>query len=129
VLQVIRTEGLLENARRSGEHLLNGLRALARRCAVIRDVRGAGLFIGVELGANPASGLAGSREVKRVVNEMRTRGVLLGTTGRNGDVLKIRPPLTFALEHAELLLGVLEKTLQGGNASAGGGADDIPSAV
>jgi 4-aminobutyrate aminotransferase-like enzyme len=129
VLKVIHTEGLIENARRSGGHLLSGLQALARRCAVIRDVRGAGLFIGVELGTNPASGLAGSREVKRVVNGMRARGVLIGTSGRNGDVLKIRPPLTFALEHADLLLDVLKKTLQGENVPAGGGASDIPSAV
>ncbi|MBV8911062.1 MAG: aminotransferase class III-fold pyridoxal phosphate-dependent enzyme, partial [Gammaproteobacteria bacterium] len=102
---------------------------LARRCAVIHDVRGAGLFIGVQLGANPASGLACSREARRVVNAMRAGGVLLGTSGRNGDVLKIRPPLTFAREHADLLLDVLEKTLQGANVSAGGERDDLPSAV
>jgi 4-aminobutyrate aminotransferase-like enzyme len=112
VLQVIRAESLLENARHSGEYLQRHLRALADRCAVIRDVRGAGLFIGVELGSNPASGLSGSDEATRVVNEMRSGGVLLGTTGRNGNVLKIRPPLTFGLEHADLLLGVLEQTLQ-----------------
>ena len=129
VLKVIRTEGLIENARRSGGHLLSKLRSLAQRCAVISEVRGAGLFIGVELGANPATGLAGSAEARRVVNGMRARGVLLGTSGRNGDVLKIRPPLTFAPGHADLLLDVLEKTLQGENAAAGGGAHDIPSAV
>ena len=129
VLKVIRSEGLIENARRSGAHLLSGLRTLARRCDVIRNVRGAGLFIGVELGANPASGLAGSHEAKRVVNGMRSRGVLIGTSGRNGDVLKIRPPLTFAIEHADLLLDVLDKTLQDGNVTVGGGAHDIPSVV
>jgi 4-aminobutyrate aminotransferase-like enzyme len=129
VLQVIRRERLADNALRSGEYLLRGLRALARRYAVIRDVRGAGLFIGVELGANAASGLAGSPEARRVVNEMRVRGVLLGSTGRNGDVLKIRPPLTFAVEHADLLLDALEKTLRGESTTAGGGADDIPSVV
>jgi 4-aminobutyrate aminotransferase-like enzyme len=114
VLQVIRAQGLLENARRSGEYLRRHLCALAERCALIRDVRGAGLFIGVELGSNPASGLGGSGEATRVVNEMRRGGVLVGTTGRNGNVLKIRPPLTFGLEHADLLLGVLEQALQVG---------------
>jgi 4-aminobutyrate aminotransferase-like enzyme len=129
VLQVIRRERLADNALRSGEYLVRGLRALARRDAVIRDVRGAGLFIGVELGANAASGLAGSPEARRVVNEMRVRGVLLGSTGRNGDVLKIRPPLTFAVEHANVLLDALEKTLRCERATAAGGADDIPSVV
>jgi 4-aminobutyrate aminotransferase-like enzyme len=112
VLQVIRNEGLLENARRSGDHLRRGLRALAQRCPAIRDVRGAGLFIGVELGANPASGLSGSAETSRVVNALYRRGVLVGVTGRNADVLKIRPPLTFELQHADLLLDELDRTLQ-----------------
>jgi 4-aminobutyrate aminotransferase-like enzyme len=112
VLQVIRTEQLLENARRSGEYLQRGLRTLAQRCPVIRDVRGAGLFIGAELGANPASGLSGRAETTRVVNSMRHRGVLLGATGRNGDTLKIRPPLTFEQQHADRLLDALEQTLQ-----------------
>lgn len=112
VLQVIRTEQLLENARRSGEYLQSGLRTLAQRCPAIRDVRGAGLFIGAELGANPASGLSGRPETIRVVNGMRQRGVLLGATGRNGDTLKIRPPLTFERQHADRLLDALEQTLQ-----------------
>ncbi|HXW73282.1 MAG TPA: aspartate aminotransferase family protein [Steroidobacteraceae bacterium] len=112
VLDVIRREKLLENARRSGEYLQRGLRTLAQRCTAIRDIRGAGLFIGVELGANPASGLSGAAETVRVVNGMRAHGVLLGATGRAGDVLKIRPPLTFEPQHAELLLDALGRTLE-----------------
>jgi 4-aminobutyrate aminotransferase-like enzyme len=112
VLEVIRRESLLENARRTGEYLQQGLRALAGRCAVIREVRGAGLFIGVELGANAASGLGGSAEVARVVNGLRQRGVLVGATGRGADVLKIRSPLIFTAQHADLLLDALEKTLR-----------------
>ena len=112
VLHVIRTEKLLENARRSGDYLQRGLRTLAQRCTAIRDIRGAGLFIGVELEANPASGPSGPAETTRVVNTMRRLGVLVGATGRNGDVLKIRPPLTFELQHADLLLNALDQTLQ-----------------
>jgi 4-aminobutyrate aminotransferase-like enzyme len=112
VLHVIRTEKLLENARRSGDYLQRGLRTLAQRCTAIRDVRGAGLFIGVELGANPASGLSGAAETTRAVNSMRRLGVLVGATGRNGDVLKIRPPLTFEQQHAQLLLDKLQQTLE-----------------
>ncbi|HSY05281.1 MAG TPA: aminotransferase class III-fold pyridoxal phosphate-dependent enzyme [Steroidobacteraceae bacterium] len=112
VLHVIRTGQLVENARRSGEYLQRGLRTLGQRCPAIRDIRGSGLFIGVELGANPASGLSGRAETTRAVNAMRRLGVLVGTTGRNGDVLKIRPPLTFERQHADRLLEVLEQTLQ-----------------
>jgi len=112
VLDVIRTEKLMQNAHRTGEYLQHRLRALAERCRVIRDVRGAGLFIGVQLGANPASGLAGRAETTRVLNALRRRGVLAGATGRNGDVLKIRPPLTFEPQHADLLIEALEPALQ-----------------
>jgi 4-aminobutyrate aminotransferase-like enzyme len=112
VLEVIRSENLLENARRSGEYLQRGLRALAQRHAAIRDVRGTGLFIGVELAANPASGLSGCAETRRVVNGLCRRGVLAGSTGRNGDVLKIRSPLTLEPQHADVLLEALDQTLQ-----------------
>jgi 4-aminobutyrate aminotransferase-like enzyme len=112
VLQVIRDESLLENARRSGDYLRQGLRALAQRHPAIRDVRGAGLFIGIELGPNPASGLNGTAEAARVVNAMCRRGVLVGATGRSADVLKVRPPLTFELQHADLLLDALDRTLR-----------------
>jgi len=112
VLQVIRDENLLENARRSGEHLMRGLRGLAQRHTAIREVRGAGLFIGVELGANAASGLGGAAETRRVVNGLCRRGVLVGSTGRDGNVLKIRSPLTLELQHADLLLEALDQTLQ-----------------
>jgi 4-aminobutyrate aminotransferase-like enzyme len=111
VLKVIREENLIENAHRIGNDLRQALRALAQRLPVIRAVRGAGLFIGVELGANPASGLGAQGETRRIVNAMRERGVLLGATGRNGEVLKIRPPLTFGRPHADFLLQELERTL------------------
>src|SRR5215831_16990767 len=68
VLQVIRSENLLENARRSGEYLRRGLLKLAQRHTAIREVRGAGLFIGVELGADGASGAGGRAETRRIVN-------------------------------------------------------------
>ena len=111
VLQVIGEDNLMENARRTGAHLQRGLRSLARRHGAIRDVRGAGLFVGVELGANPASGLAGAAETRRIVNGLRERGVLVGSTGRSGDVLKIRSPLPLEAQHADLLLAALDQTL------------------
>jgi 4-aminobutyrate aminotransferase-like enzyme len=111
VLHVIRSEHLLENARRTGEYLERGLRALARECPAIGEIRGAGLFLGVELRANPASGLVGSAETRRVVNGMCRRGVLVGSTGRHADVLKIRSPLTFEKQHADLLLEALGQAL------------------
>lgn len=113
VLRVIEEEKLLENVRQSGAHLLRGLQELALRNPVIREIRGTGLFLGVDLGASPASGLAGAAEATRVVNGLRRRGVLIGTAGREGHTLKIRPPLTFRREHADQLLEALAATLAG----------------
>ncbi|MBV9620666.1 MAG: aspartate aminotransferase family protein [Gammaproteobacteria bacterium] len=110
VLQVIRAEGLLQNAERTGAYLQAGLHKLAARQPAIRTVRGAGLFIGVELG-NPRDGASGAAETQRVVNALRHRGILVGTTGRGGNVLKIRPPLTLQPQHADLLLRELEQVL------------------
>lgn len=111
VIKVIREEGLMENAHRTGNYLLSALRSLGEHCPLIREVRGAGLFIGIELVGLPGSGLSASAQTRRVVNAMRDRGVLLGVTGRNGEVLKIRPPLAFGVQHADLLLQELKESL------------------
>jgi len=111
VLRVIREERLMQNAHRTGNYLLSALRSLAERQPALREVRGAGLFIGLELGVAPESGLSVRAQTRRVANAMRDRGVLVGVTGRDGEVLKIRPPLTFGVEHADFLLQELERAL------------------
>jgi len=111
VLEVIRDEGLMENAARSGAHLLAGLRALAGRHPLVGDVRGAGLFIGVELVADRATRAPATAEAARVVNALRERGVLISATGPHGNVLKIRPPLPFTVRHGDILLEALDAVL------------------
>ncbi|WP_437608342.1 aspartate aminotransferase family protein [Erwinia sp. V71] len=109
VLDVIHAEQLAENAEVQGSFLREGLSRLAQRYAAIGDVRGAGLFIGVELvGASqtPNATLAAA-----VVNQMRERGVLISATGPHSNILKIRPPLVFAREHGELLLDTFSQVM------------------
>jgi 4-aminobutyrate aminotransferase-like enzyme/Ser/Thr protein kinase RdoA (MazF antagonist) len=98
VLDVLQDEGLVERVARIGGALRRSLEALG-----VVDVRGAGLLLGVELE------FAGRAEA--AVNGMRERGVLIGRTGRDGNVLKIRPPLVFGDEHSELLVGALSDVL------------------
>ena len=108
-LKVIEDEGLQENARVTGRHALAGLRDLAARHMAIADVRGAGLFFGVELteqDGTPATALAA-----RVVNEMRERGVLIHTVGKFDNTLKFRPPCVFSRENADLALETLDAAL------------------
>jgi 4-aminobutyrate aminotransferase-like enzyme len=109
VLEVIESEELMANARRTGAYLLNHLRQLQAQHALIAEVRGAGLFIGVELRRGGAPATA---ESTRIVNAMRDQRVLISASGPNGNVLKIRPPLLFGTEHADLLVASLDQALQ-----------------
>src|SRR6185295_8447610 len=81
VLDIINRDELVANARNMGAHLQQGLRTLAQRHPAIREIRGAGLFIGVQLESRALTA--------RVVNGMRSEGVLIGSAGSNVDALKI----------------------------------------
>ncbi len=112
VLEVIERENLIANAQRTGAYLSQSLRQLQARHALIADVRGAGLFIGVELRRGGIDGPPATAETVRIVNAMREQRVLISAAGRDGNVLKIRPPLVFGAEHADLLVGSLDRALQ-----------------
>jgi 4-aminobutyrate aminotransferase-like enzyme len=109
VLSVVRDEKLQAHAFAVGSHLLDGLRSLQKRFEIIREVRGSGLFIGVELikDGEPATAAAGD-----IVNRMREEGILLGTDGPQHNVLKIRPPMPFSEKDADLLLAVLRGAIE-----------------
>lgn len=103
-LQVIQNDKLQDNAAHIGGLIRTGFWKLAEKFELIGDVRGDGLFIGVELVVDrktkaPAKGVA-----NQIVNGMRQRGVLISATGPRGNVLKIRPMLTFNEAHAQQLL-------------------------
>jgi 4-aminobutyrate aminotransferase-like enzyme len=107
-------EGLQRNAADTGRYLRGRLRELAGRHEAIGDVRGPGLFIGVELVADRAARTPAAERARQVMNGLRERGVLLGVTGRHENVLKIRPPLVFRPEHADLLVDRLDEALSAG---------------
>jgi 4-aminobutyrate aminotransferase-like enzyme/Ser/Thr protein kinase RdoA (MazF antagonist) len=111
VLDVLEEEGLPQHAIDVGEHLRAGLRGLAERHDVIGDVRGIGLLTGVELVRDRARREPAGDETAAVANAMRDRGILIGTTGPDGNVLKIRPPLVLAHEHADRLVATLDEVL------------------
>jgi 4-aminobutyrate aminotransferase-like enzyme len=109
VLAVIEEEGLLANAAKVGSYLRQGLLTLAERHPLIGDVRGDGLLLGVELTDEAHAPAAGP--ARKVTEAMRERGILLSATGPAANVLKIRPPLVFQPEHADLLLQTLDEVL------------------
>jgi 4-aminobutyrate aminotransferase-like enzyme len=97
VLDVIEDERLVEHAARVGSRLISSLEQLGA------EVRGRGLLVGVELGS--------AERAERVVNRLRDEGILIGRTGRDENVLKIRPPLVFADKHADQLVTALRAVL------------------
>jgi len=111
VLDVIEQQGLQANAQRVGAALRDGLRALASRHRCIGAVRGAGLFIALDLVRADGAGQSDPALTLRVVNGLRQRGVLLSSTGQQASALKIRPPLVFQQEHAQLLVATLDQVL------------------
>ncbi|MCP1622554.1 aspartate aminotransferase family protein [Pseudomonas nitroreducens] len=112
VLDVIRDEKLQERSQRIGAFLADGIRQLAERHELIGDVRGAGLFLGVELVTDRASKSPAANQTRQVVNGMRERGVLISAAGPLENILKIRPLLAFEQEHAELFIDCLDKSLK-----------------
>src|SRR5262249_13343932 len=101
VLDVLEDERLPERAADVGARLRGAVESLGKQDVV--EVRGSGLLAGIEL---TSSELAG-----RTADELREQGILVGLTGRNDDVLKVRPPLVFGYEHVELLVAALDRIL------------------
>ena len=111
VLDVMEQEGLQANALDTGNYLLQGLKHLATNKAIIGDIRGSGLFIGIDLVRDRESREPATTETCRAVNLLRQNGVLIGSTGQYDNVLKIRPPMVFSKENADLLLQKLDLVL------------------
>jgi 4-aminobutyrate aminotransferase-like enzyme len=107
VLDAIESERLQAAARERGTQLLDGLRAIEH--PLIGDVRGRGLFIGVELsrpGKEPATA-----EAAAVKEAIKTRGILISTDGPDDNVLKIKPPLVISADDCDRFLTALREAL------------------
>jgi 4-aminobutyrate aminotransferase-like enzyme len=111
VLQVIEEEELQHNAATVGRHLKSGLESLKETHSLIGDVRGLGLFVGVELVRNRENLDPASEEAAVVIERMKDRCVLLSVDGPYHNVLKIKPPIVFSEENADHLVELLDEIL------------------
>lgn len=111
VLDVMEEEGLQKRASEVGDYLVRRLSKLKDRHRIIGDVRGLGLFIGVELVLNRESQEAATEQASYVVNRLRDLGILLSTDGPHNNVLKIKPPMVFSEENGDFLVESLDKVL------------------
>lgn len=112
VLDVIESMKLQENALVVGNYLLKRLVTLKENYPIIGDVRGIGLFIGVELVRDSVILEPAAEETRYIVERMKDLGVLISLDGPLNNVLKIKPPLIFTIENADRLVAVLESVLQ-----------------
>ncbi len=107
VLDVIADEGLQDNAQRSHLHMMERMRALHH--PMLADIRGVGLFFGVEFVTE--QGAPATAFVADLIERMVARGFLLNKIGKGGNTLKIRPPMPFGIDHADLLMDALQDEL------------------
>jgi 4-aminobutyrate aminotransferase-like enzyme/Ser/Thr protein kinase RdoA (MazF antagonist) len=112
VLDVIHDEGLQQLALEVGNHLMNGFKELMKKYNIIGDVRGHGLFIGVELVRDRITKEPAVPEIDNIVEQMKERGFLLSTDGPLHNVLKIKPPMVFSKKNADEMVGSLDEVLQ-----------------
>jgi 4-aminobutyrate aminotransferase-like enzyme len=112
VLDVIADEGLIANAQAVGAYLRDGLREIGNRHIQIGDVRGAGLFIGLELVRDRDAKEPAPEIASLLINQLRQRGILVGAAGPYGNTLKIRPPLCFAKDHADTFVTACDEVLR-----------------
>jgi 4-aminobutyrate aminotransferase-like enzyme len=111
-LDVLREENLQENARLVGQHLMSGLRDIGMRFERLGDVRGSGLFIGVDFVRDAQTKVPDGDLALQVVNGLRDRNILISASGKAGNVLKIRPPLPFSNDNADQLIEALNDVLK-----------------
>ena len=111
VLDVIRDERLQERALTVGARLEAGLRRLAERHEIVGDVRGLGLFLGIELVLDREARTPAPRQASYVVERMKEHGILLSTDGPDHDVIKMKPPLVFAEDDADRALEAYDRVL------------------
>jgi hypothetical protein len=111
VLSVIEDEGLQKNAKNVGKYLKSLLGELKEKYSMIGDVRGHGLFLGIELVRDIESLDPADKEADQIVNTMKEKGILISTDGPDHNILKIKPPLVFNRENALFLTETLDEIL------------------
>jgi 4-aminobutyrate aminotransferase-like enzyme len=111
VLDVLEEEQLQKHALRVGAHLMTSLRKLQERHNLIGDVRGSGLFLGIDLVLDRETRKPAPLQASYVVNRLRDCGILAGTDGPHHNVVKLRPPLIFSESDADFFTKTLDAIL------------------
>ena len=109
-MDIVDEEKLQKNAKAVGDFLISGFNELKNDFDFIGDVRGMGLFIGIEI--IKGDGSEATELCAYIKNKMRENRILIGSDGPKDNIIKIRPPLTIEIEDAQMLLTNLSKVLE-----------------
>ncbi len=110
-IEIIEEENLIENARKMGAYLMEGLKTLMKTHPLIGDVRGRGLLMGIELVKDRTTKEHAVQETIDLMDLCKDKGVLLGKGGLKGNVLRIAPPLTIGRAEVDLIVKVIDESL------------------
>lgn len=111
VLDIIEEEKLRENATVVGNHLLIGLKELKEKHSIIGDVRGVGMFIGIDLVKDRVTRDPATVEAQHIITRLKQQLILFSADGPNRNVLKFKPPMVLSLKDADHLLTTLDSIL------------------
>ncbi|HXW60831.1 MAG TPA: aminotransferase class III-fold pyridoxal phosphate-dependent enzyme, partial [Myxococcota bacterium] len=118
-IKIIDDEALIANARKMGAYLKEGLNDLMKRHALIGDVRGRGLLLGLELVKDRVSKAFAKEETVKILEQCRNRGMLIGKGGYRGNVIRIAPPLSIDRAQCERIIEILDQSFSAiGNSAA-----------
>lgn len=112
VLKVINDEGLQQHAAEVGQYLLKELLNLQGDYTEIGDVRGKGLFIGIEIVSNPIDKTPDTIKANHIINHMKEKGILCSTEGKHHNVIKFKPPMPFNKQNADTYIATLNEALK-----------------
>lgn len=111
-MEVIERENLQEHALKVGNHLISELKKLAKRRPIIGDVRGVGLFVGIELVLDRMKRTPAIAEAKYVVYRMKEEKIIVSSEGPDYNILKLKPPMVFSIDNANHFVAKLDDILQ-----------------
>ena len=112
VIDIIQEEGLIENAEKIGGYLKAELLKIKDDFDYLGDIRGPGLFIGLDIVDNKEDKNPDREKAIKIVEILKSRGVLISNAGQYRNVLKLRPPLVFDSSHADFLLDELRASFK-----------------
>jgi 4-aminobutyrate aminotransferase-like enzyme len=111
VLEIFENENLTENSAKMGEYIKERLLKIAEKCPYLGDVRGMGLVMGLEIVSDKTTKEPAPKLIRQIIDKCAQNGLLVGSVGMYGNVIRVAPPLVIKKDEADESLAIMEKVL------------------